>query len=505
MKKCVVLLVLLALCLTAPAVAAERVVNYAYQGIPVTFVHGKVIGMAEAMGFAQVYDTLLLKDFNGNFMPCLAKSWKISDDGMVYTFHLRDDVKWSDGVGFTARDVEFTFNYLAKAPAFSWIFDLNIKRMEVPDKYTLKIFMKKPNALFISTLASPSNSSIMPKHGFDKYGDKYGSTKDKIIGTGPYIVTDWKPEVSISYKANENYFRGAPKIKNIVFNRITDTNAAIVAIQTGELDLLFTPISGASYKTLAANKDIVMGEFTSGRNEAIYMYCKDGIFSDVRMRKAVAHAISKEDIMIVATDGLGKVIRYPGDIGPGMTANPEYDPPVKYEQDIIKAKTLVKEAGQVGAHVVIKSYNTDPYPAVGTYLQSVLNEIGLKATVEPMERATFLAQMDKEMCMIFPMGWVSNSYDIEECIGALLHSANLGTAGNDSFYINPEMDALIESARGTTDIKMRKSYYRKIIDKMMEDVPFIPTYAVKSALPRRADITTDNPKSYQLFDYRWVK
>jgi len=436
MKKRILLVVLLAVCVGASTVAfaAERVVNYAYQAIPVTFAHGKVLGAAESMGLSQVYDTLLLKDFQGNFLPNLAERWEISDDSMVYTFHLRKDVKWTDGVGFTAKDVEFSYARLAKAPAFSWVFDVNIDHMEVPDDYTFKIFMKKPNALFISMLASPSESAIMAKHALEKYGDDYGTSVDKIVGTGAYIVTEWKPEVSISYKANENYFKGVPDIKNIVYNRVTDTNAAIVAIQTGELDLLLTPITGAAYKTLAGNPNIVLGDFMSARNEAIHMYVKDGVFSDVRMRRAVAHAIDKEDILTVAVDGLGQVIRYPGDVGSAITANPDYEPAITYEQSIEKARALVKEAGKEGASVVIKSYNTDPYATVGTYLQGVLSEIGLNATVAPMERATFLSELDKEMCDVFPLGWVSSSYDIEETLGSLLHSANLGTAGNYSFY-----------------------------------------------------------------------
>lgn len=493
--------------LASPASAAPakgRTVNFAYQAIANSFIHGKVIGMAEAHSLAQVYDTLILKDFDGKFHPNLAERWEISPDGMEYTFYLRKDVKWSDGVKFTAKDVEFTFDYLAKAPAFSWIFDVNIDHMEVPDDHTIKIFMRKPNALFISTLASTSNSLIMSKHGFDKYGDEYGSAVDKIIGTGAYVVTEWKPDVSITYKAKKDYFKGEPAIKGIKLHRITDTNAAIVAIQTGELDLLLTPINGSAYKTLSGNKDVVIGEYTSARNEAIYMYCKDGLFSDVRMRRAVAYAINKEDILTVAMDGLGKIINYPGDIGPAMTANPDYVPSITYPQDVEKAKALVKEAGKVGAPVVIKSYNTDPYAVIGTYLQGVLNEIGLKATVEPMERATFLSQLDAEMCSIFPLGWVGSAYDIEEVLGCSLHSANIGSAGNDGFYINPEMDAMIEAARGEADPQKRKGLYKKVVEKFMEDVPFVSTFAFISAIPRRADLTTDNPKSYQLFDYRWT-
>ncbi|MDR3164309.1 MAG: ABC transporter substrate-binding protein [Synergistaceae bacterium] len=481
-----------------------RVLNFAYQAITNSFVHGKLIGMAEAHSLAQVYDTLILKDFNGDFHPNLAERWEISPDGMEYTFYLRKDVKWSDGVDFTAKDVEFTFDYLAKAPAFSWIFDVNIDHMEIVDDHTIKIFMRKPNTLFISTLASTSNSLIAPKHGFEKYGDEYGSAPDKIIGTGAYVVTEWKPDVSITYKAKKDYFRGEPAIKEIKLHRITDTNAAIVAIQTGELDLLLTPINGSAYKTLSGNANVMIGEYISARNEAIYMYCKDGLFSDVRMRKAVAYAINKEDILTVAMDGLGHIINYPGDIGSAMTANPDYVPSITYPQDIEKAKALVKEAGKVGAPVAIKSYNTDPYAVIGTYLQGVLNEIGLDATVEPMERATFLSQLDAEMCSIFPLGWVGSAYDIEEVLGCALHSANIGTAGNDSFYINPEMDAMIEAARGESDPEKRKELYKKVIEKFMEEVPFVSTFAFKSAIPRRADLTTDNPKSYQMFDYRWT-
>ncbi|MDR3331085.1 MAG: ABC transporter substrate-binding protein [Synergistaceae bacterium] len=482
----------------------NRVVNFTYQAIAPTFIFGKSIGVPEIISMSQVYDTLLFKDNNGVFNPNLADKWSISDDGLEYVFNLRKDVKWQDGVQFTAKDVEFTFSRLAKEPAYSWIYDANIERMETPDDYTIKIFMKKPNALFISQLAA-GNGLIMPKHGFDKYGEDYGSAVDKIIGTGAYIVTDWQPNVSITYKAKEDYFMGAPDIKNMVLHRITDTNAAIVAMQTGELDLCLTPINGSAYKTLSGNSNIVMGEFMSARNEAIYMYCKQGMFADVKMRRAVAHAISKEDVLTVGNDGLGKVINYPGDIGDAMTANPNIVPAIQYEYNLDRARELVKEAGFEGASVVVKSYNTDPYAVIGTYLQGVLNDIGLKATVEPMERATFLAQLDNEDLSIFPMGWVGSAYDIEEVLGATLHSNNLGTAGNDSFYINPEMDKLIEQARGTADIQKRKDYYTQVINKFMEDVPYISTFVFQSAIPRNVDLTTTNPKSYRIFDYHWAR
>jgi peptide/nickel transport system substrate-binding protein len=497
---------LMLVCVASAVSAADRdrVVNVASTSITSSFNFGDNIGMSEGISMGQVYDTLLYKDNNGRFNPCLADRWEISEDGIEYTFYLHEGVKWDDGVPFTAKDVEYTYNYLAKMPTFSWLYETNIDHMQVVDDLTIKIFLKKPNALFISMLAT-HNGLIMPLHGREKYGDEYGRALDKIIGTGPYVVKEWIPDVSITYEAKEDYFLGAPDLKKVVLHRITDTNAAIVALQTGELDIYFAPINGTAYATLSGNSDIVLGEYVSARNEGIYMYCKDGLFSDIRMRKAVAHAVNKEDYLMVGMDGLGETINYPGDVGDVITANPDFVPEITYEHDVEKARALVEEAGKVGASVVVKSYNTNPYAVLGTYIQGILNEIGLNATVEPMERATFLAQVNKEEVPILPLSWNGVAYDFEETMGISVYSANAGTAGNYSFYIDPEMDALVEAARAASSVDERKELYKKVVNKYMEEIPFVAIFAMKNAIPRRSDITTDNPKSYRMIDYSWVK
>jgi peptide/nickel transport system substrate-binding protein len=134
-----------------------------------------------------------------------------------------------------------------------------------------------------------------------------------------------------------------------------------------------------------------------------------------------------------------------------------------------------------------------------------LNEIGLKTTVEPMERATFLAQRNAGSTPIFPLGWVGQAYDIDEVLGSCLYSHNQGSGGNNSFYSDPEMDSLIEAGRAESNVEARKEIYKKIISKFMEDVPFVALFAVKGAVPRSAELTTDNPRSYRLFDYVWAR
>ena len=114
---------LMLVCVASAVSAADRdrVVNVASTSITSSFNFGDNIGMSEGISMGQVYDTLLYKDNNGRFNPWLADRWEISEDGIEYTFYLHDGVKWDDGVPFTAKDVEYTYNYLAKMPTFSWL------------------------------------------------------------------------------------------------------------------------------------------------------------------------------------------------------------------------------------------------------------------------------------------------------------------------------------------------------------------------------------------------
>lgn len=487
------------------AVDHDRVVNFAYHAILQSFDMSVKESQAEAISFGQVYDSLIEMTSDGKLVPSLAKSWEVSDDGMVYTFHLQEGVKWTDGVDFTAEDVGFTFRRLSASPEYAFIYDVNVADYEVVDDLTIKLIMKSPNAAFLNSLASPMFSCVMAKHAFDKWGDEYGSSVDKIVGTGAYIVTDWQPNVSITYVANENYFKGAPSIKNIAVHAITDTNAAIVALQTGELDVYFVPVAGGAYETLSNSPNVTVSDFLSARDEGIYMNYNKGIFSDVRMRRAVAHAINKEDALLIAQDGLGDIIRYYGDHGSSMTANPlDYQPNITYDYDLEKARKLVEEAGYKGAKVTVNSYNTDPFAILNTYIQSVLVDIGLDASSETMERGAFIAKLNDQEVEICPFAYVGQTYDIDEVLCGSLHSQMQGK-GNYSFYNDAEMDKMITTVRAIPDLAERTEYYKKIIDKFMEDIPFVPLYAVRAAIPYSSDLTTDNPRSWRMYDFKWAE
>lgn len=482
----------------------DRVINVAVSKLIDRFYTPDNFGVTEGIVMQQVYDTLLTQNADGTYGPSLAKDWEVSDDGLTYTFYLRDDVKWQDGEPFTSADVLYTFERYHEAPLFAWLYPVRVDKYIAVDEYTFQIILKEPMASFICNLHTPTVASIMPKHACERWGDEYGKTPDKIVGTGPYIVTEIVPSVSISYKSNPDYFKGVPSIEKICLHQIPDNNAIVIALQAGDIDLSFYGISGSSYDTLKATPNMIIEECPDALYHYINMYCKSGLFSDVRVRQAVAYAVNTEEILLLAQNGRGTLLNYSGDLGTLINANPDVTPAHVYKQDLDKARALIKEAGVEGAKVVISSYNSEPYVTIDTYLQSVLTQIGLDATVLPAERATFIADLDKENVQIYTLGKIDTNFDMEVSFAASVSTAYWGSGGNYSYYQNDEVQDLIERAVRSSDIEERKELYKKAIDIVTEEVPYIPLYALSQTIAHTSDIVTDNPRTNNMFLYSWA-
>lgn len=481
----------------------DRMVKIAYIAIADSMEPAGYLGIAEQICYSQVYDALLTRDANYEIVPGTAEAWTISEDGLVYTFTLNPNAAFSNGDPVTPEDVKFSIETFKASGAHGWIYE-EVQEVNVIDDKTVEVILSSPKPTLLSSLASQNHFCILSKAAYEEFGDSYGSSVETTVGSGAYELVAWEPDVKMTFKAREDYFRGEAAIKNVENYQITDTNAAIVALQSGDLDIYFNPITGSAYETLQNADNVVLGEYESAKFECIHFYYPDGIFSDVRMRQAVAYAVKKEDALTIGVDGLGWTIRYPGD-NPVFTANPDVDPTPSYEYDLEKAKALVEECGMTGAEVVIKSYNTDPYVPLSTWLQSVLSSIGLNATVEPMERASWLAACNAQEIDILILSWNGTAYDMDESFGALFYSGNVGTNGNYGFYINEEADELVLAARAATDTEERAAIYAELVNKMAEEVPFVPLYGVNSVIPRNAEIGVDNLRSYNMYDYYWAE
>lgn len=481
----------------------DREVVYGSTSMIVNFNVKYMTSAADLAAADQVYDTLVRK-VNGELVGYIAESWEISPDGKDYTFHLNKDATFSNGDPITAEDVKFSIEYIRdECSQWSWLHK-ELADIEIVDDHTCILHYNVPDASLISGMTYVQYGGVFSKKAYEEYGEDYGTSVDKIVSSGPYVATNWEENVSVNFEARDDYYGKEPDLKKLKYVAIADMNAAVVALQTGELDLYFNPVSGVALDNLKAADNVAISEALTCRNESVYMNCETGLFTDVRMRKAVAYAINKEEALEVCGSGQGQVVTYPCDLGDKVIGNPDFTPSTTYEYNVDKAKALVEECGNVGATCTIKSYNTEPYATLSVWLQGALNEIGLDAKVDTMERSAFLEQCTNGEVEICPFSWSNNSFDFGAGAAIYMNSANMPVSGNYGRYSNPKADELVALGNSSIDEEVRKSYYKDLMELYMEDVPSVAMYAVINAIAHSDQLTMEDAGLEQMALVHWA-
>ena len=455
----------------------------------------------ENASMSQIYDTLVIRDNEGKIVPSLAEEYKASDDGMEYIFSLRKGVKFTNGVEFKASDAKYSIDQAISSSWTSWVY-ASVKDCEIVDEYTIKINMKEPNVSFLECLANCQYSAMLSEETVKKYGSQYGKSVEVTVGTGPYILKEWKPGELCVYEANPDYFKGSPAIKKARMKTITDVNAAIIALQTGEIHLYLNDIPGINYEAVSKSDNLCIVNFPG----MVYFQCimnnETGAFTDIRLRKAVAYALDRQQMLTVGAEGHGTIADYPG--GPAHTGNPNIKS-WHYNIDIEKSKELVKEAGAEGKSITIKTYATDPYPKLAIVLQNSLNKIGLNSEIQQMERGAFIDEVLSNG--EFEIGICRNATqikDMDEVMYGTLATASIAFT-NWNWYSNPLMDEILTKAQRENDIEVRKELYAEAINIYTEEVPQIPLYFSEGSRAYSKDliIDKDNVEYDRIFDYKW--
>ena len=449
----------------------------------------------EAYGHMQVYDTLVIKDENGAIAPSVASSWEVSADGLVYTLKLRDDVKFSDGSVFSAEDAKFNID-AGKASSFTQWAMGGVDKCEVVDNSTIAITLTDSDAGFLEKLTW---IYLVGKASYEAAGDQYGKSAETVVGSGPYIVSEWKPAESVTFVSNENYFGGAPAIKKVTFKTMSDANAAVIALQTGELDLYINDVPNISISTLQGSDKVSVVSYPSYVLMDIIMNCETGLFADVKLREAVACGVDREKMLIIGTEGQGVVVDYPG--GPDYIANPNISG-IFPALDVEKATQLVSEAGAAGTAVVIRTMDTDPWPKLATALQDDLNKIGFVATVEQMDYNAYSQDV-----------WGNANYEIAICrywsgtkdMSEVMNLVRTGQGMNFSHYSNPEADVLIEQGNAAASVAERAGFYEQAIRAFTPGIPMIPLYYTYGSRAFSQDLAIDdgNVQYDRIYYYSW--
>jgi len=462
-----------------PAHGAERQMVIGIPGLPDNADCQNTSSVYNRIGLnQQIYDYLLRKDGEGKIQPHLVESYEFAEDASSCTMKLKKGIKFWDGTGMTAKDVQYTIARAKTATGSVKGYCSDISHAEVIDDHTFKIVMGNPNVALLEYLTV---IPIMSADFTEACGKEYGTDVDKIMGSGPYMVKEWKFGEYMVFEAFEDFVAGPPPVKSILLKVISDTNAAVIALQTGEVDLYLNDVPYISLADLESARNVQVDYFSSPRYNYVLFNAESGMFSDVRMRHAVAYAVDREEMLIIGCEDLENGFLVNSPAGPDFTANPGFEK-WPFALDAGKAAQLVKEAGNEGREVVVYTLTVDPYPKLATKLQDFLSKIGLKSSIVQMENSAYVNDICKNGK--FEIAICFNNFpakDMDVAISAQLHTSKAGMSGNYGRYRSSEMDRRILEAKVITDPEKRKEAYQKVLDLFAGDVPSVPLYFAKSS------------------------
>ncbi|MFH2120398.1 MAG: peptide-binding protein [Pseudomonadota bacterium] len=438
-----------------------------------------------------VFNGLIKYDKDIRIVGDLAESWEISGDGLVITFHLRKGVRWHDGRPFTAADVLYTYQVTVdpKTPtAYAGDF-LKVKKAEVLDDWTFRATYDKP---FAPALMSWS-VGILPKHLLAGKEITTSPLGRHPIGTGPYKFKEWVTGQKIVLVSNPDYFEGRPYIDGFILRIIPDTATMFLELRANGIDRMgLTPLQ---YMRQTEN-NLFRENFNKYRYLSFaYTYMgynlKNPLFTDKRVRQAIAHAVNRVEMIDGVLIGLGKPAT--GPYKPGTWA---YNPNVRaYPYDPAKAKALLAEAGwkdlngdgvlekegRPFAFEVITNQGNEVRAKCAEIIQRRLAEVGITVKIRVVEWAAFVKDfINKRKFDATILGW---TIPMEPDLYDVWHSSKTGQEElNFISYKNEEVDALIEKGRETFDQSARKRCYDRIQEILAEEQPYLFLY-VPDALP----------------------
>ena len=436
----------------------------------------------------------------------LAESFDVSDDGLVWTFKLKKNVKWHDGVAFTAADVKWTFDtytdpqvaYFRKAAL------KDLEKTEIVDDFTVKMVTKKPNASFPVLLGYLVN--ILPKHILEKLSPKDLSNPTEFlrhpIGTGPFKFAEFVPDSHLKAVSNEDYFDGAPLLDAVIFKIMRDVDAQIAQAQTGQLDL--TVIEPHQMPAVEKNPALRIDLAKQVNYQYIGVRNTNPLFKDTRVRQALNYAIDKEAILKNVYKGMGTIAN--GPISPILDW--VYDSDVKqYPHDPEKAKVLMKEAGWTPGKDGILEKEGAPFKftllvdkgnpvreQLAVVAQDYWKRIGMDVAIQTGEFGKILSTIraPNPTYDAYVMWYIHPpDPDLYEYYGC-------GTGVMNNFqYCNPEADKVLLAGRSTFDKAKRAEIYRKFQEIVAEDPPVVYLF-----YPSEIRILNKRVKNYPSIGYR---
>ena len=415
-------------------------------------------------------------------VPDLATSWTVSEDGTVYTFALRRGVKWHDGVPFSARDVQFTFERILdpKAGGFLWSDYTSVARVEAPDSFTVRFVLKTPFAAFLTLLGY--NTGIIPEHAFKgmPIASNTAFNRGKPIGTGPFRAVAAVPGSSLTLEPNPDYFGPRPKLAGITFKLVPDANAQIAALRAGELDLV--TLEPASLPGVAGVAGIVIRQATVPQHYFVGFNQRLPLFKPPHVRRALELAANRRAIV----DGVlkGAADRPVGTIPVAMGDWFADSLPRAATDTALALRLLELEGWRRGSEGLLRNSRGEPFrftlrvdkgnpsrEQAALALQQDWKSIGMDVSIETVEFAALVRdnlQPGKYDAILI---WWTTPPDPDQ-----YSYYATGQINNNVAYSNRRADSLLLAGKRETDPDRRRALYNAFQALELDDPPVLVLY-----------------------------
>ncbi|MHA6260291.1 ABC transporter substrate-binding protein [Sporosarcina sp. CAU 1771] len=428
----------------------------------------------------------------------LATAWEPTEDGLMYTFTLREGVKFHDGTDFNADAVVYNFERWANGdaemfPYYSSMFGgfkddegRVIESVTADGDYTVVFKLTRAQAPFLKNLAMNMFAIASPA-AIEEFGDKLGSNP---VGTGPFKFVEWRPNETITIERFEDYWQeGLPKLARVIFKSIPDNSARLNELLAGDIDLAdgIDPSDGV---TIEDNADLQLFVRPSMNVGYLGLTVTRPPFDKKEVRQAMNYAIDKQSIIDAFFEGRAVSAKNP--IPPSISG---YNDDIEeYPYDPEKAKELLAEAGladgfdmDLWAMPVPRPYMPDG-GKVAEVIQKNLADVGINAKIVQFEWATYLEKASNGEADAFMLGWTGDNGDADNFIYVLLDKDNIGS-NNYTYYENDELHDLLIEAQTEVDEDKRNEIYKKAQEIIHEEAPWVPLAHSTPLLGGAANLT----------------
>ncbi|GKV64368.1 MULTISPECIES: ABC transporter substrate-binding protein [Sporosarcina] len=429
----------------------------------------KYTGVYESQVMRSVADTLVVysKDLS-EIKPSLATEWEISDDLLVYTFKLRDDIyfqpgKYQDGRKMTAEDVKYSLERSAKESVMNRL--RGVTKVEVTGENEVEVHLEKANAALLAVLTDAGNV-IVPKEEVEGWGESFGAN---LVGTGPFMITDWQKDQQLTLDRFDKYWGEKPHVDSVKMKVIADTNMMTNALRSGDIDIAMD-VKGQNRALIEQDENLDLLTTQALSITYLDLNNKKGPTADPKVREAIYKATNVDELVQGVSQWGGAVRSYlplpPGSWGYDEALEdlvPTFEPE--------KAKELLAEAGYPDGFET-EIYVAEARVPYATIFQNQMKEnLNIDVEIKVVEWGTYSDTVSKGNAPMSIGGW-SWYPDPYFFLYQLFHTDQLSALGNGKGYENPEVDKLLNSALSdTADQEERAKLYQEALKIILKDVP----------------------------------